>query len=401
MVGVAFVALVVFGVPLAYVLDRLALDEADARVNRQASAMALSLEGDLAAAGGVDSATLARLTPAGDHVEVTDAQGHVTQAGIEPTGSRIRVDVDAPHGATLRLVTSAEPAEARVRRAVLVLLGLGLVGLAAAGGLAVVQARRLTAPLDGLSRVAGRLGAGDFSAVAPRSGLAEVDAIAGALDHSSARIADLVRAEREFTANASHQLRSALTGMRLRLEELVQSGDTAVRAEATAALDQARRLSESVDDLLRLARTGRTGEASTFDLVALVRHHLADCGPELNRLGRRSRLMAAGDLAVHATAGAVGQVIDILLANAVRHGSGTVTVEVHDRSGRAEVTVGDEGRGVGEDLVDTLFDRRVPDASGHGIGLPLARTLIEAEGGHVTLMRASPPVFSISLPLDE
>src|SRR5258706_392736 len=147
--------------------------------------------------------------------------------------------------------------------------------------LAGVQARRLAAPLDDLARAADRLGAGDFSATAPRSGMEEVDTIAAALDTSAARIANLVQAEREFSANASHQLRSALTSLRLRLESLAAVDDPAVAAEAARALEQAERLSDTVADLLRLARTGRADDAQTFDLAVLASAHLRDLRPRL------------------------------------------------------------------------------------------------------------------------
>src|SRR5437773_2500397 len=123
----------------------------------------------------------------------------------------------------------------------LLVLGLPLVffvdrlARAVAAGLAGLQSRRLAAPLDDLARAAERLGAGDFSATAPRSGLEEIDTIAAALDSSAARIATLVQAEREFSANASHQLRSALTSLRLRLESLAATDDPAVAGEAARA----------------------------------------------------------------------------------------------------------------------------------------------------------------------
>src|SRR5207245_9949436 len=93
---------------------------------------------------------------------------------------------------------------------------------------------------------------------------------AAALDSSAARIANLVQAEREFSANASHQLRSALTSLRLRLESLAAADDPTVAGEAARALEQAERLSDTVAELLRLARTGRADDAQSLDLAVLA-----------------------------------------------------------------------------------------------------------------------------------
>src|SRR2546423_869496 len=119
----------------------------------------------------------------------------------------------------------------------------------------------------------------------PRSGMEEVDTIAAALDSSAARIAALVQSEREFSANASHQLRSALTSLRLRLEALAAADDPAVAGEAARALEQAERLSDTVAELLRLARTGRADDAQTFDLSGLASAHLRDLSPRFQAEG--------------------------------------------------------------------------------------------------------------------
>ena len=149
----------------------------------------------------------------------------------------------------MELIAPATPVIETVRRSILTLAAVAAVGLALAGVLATVQARRLTRPIEELARAAHRLGGGDFSARPPRSGIPELDALAETLDSSRERIAALVDAERQFAANASHQLRSALTGLTLRLEELAASPDPGTRAEADEALAQAARLDATIDEL--------------------------------------------------------------------------------------------------------------------------------------------------------
>jgi signal transduction histidine kinase len=186
--------------------------------------------------------------------------------------------------------------------------------------------------------------------------------------------------------------------LQLRIEELAGNDDPAVREEAEAALEQSARLLSIIEELLALARTGRAGNVSRFDLAGLVRQHVDDIEPVLHRDGRRAVVVAPDAVPVLATLGAVGQVLDIVLSNAVRHGAGcvTATVSVDDRRARVDIT--DEGGGiVGRDNGSVFVERA--DHDGHGIGLPLAKTLVSTEGGTISLVSATPPVFRVELPL--
>jgi signal transduction histidine kinase len=398
-VAVALGALLVLGLPLVFFVDRLARAEAAAIVRRQAEGIATGLANEIAAGRVVTADVLADSVPPGDHLVLRTPGGTVVSAGQIEAKGIVGVDVDAIGGITVRLETSDEFVRAKVRQAWLALGGLGALGLAVAAGLAGLQARRLAGPLDDLARAAERLGGGDFSTTAPRSGMEEVDTIAAALDTSAARIANLVQAEREFSANASHQLRSALTSLRLRLEGLAASADAAVAAEAARALEQAERLSDTVAELLRLARTGRADDAQTFDLTAMASSHLRDVAPQFGVAGRTAALVASRPVPVRAAAGAVGQALDVLLDNALRHGGGAVRVVVEAAGDHGHLTVEDQGPGIDPEAGARLFERRPGGAGGHGIGLALARTLVQADGGRLDLVRASPAAFRITLPL--
>jgi signal transduction histidine kinase len=267
----------------------------------------------------------------------------------------------------------------------------------AAGVLAWWIARRLTAPLAKVAAAADNMGTGDFSTKAPHWGLPEVDAVADALNRSADRINELVQAERDFTSNASHQLRSGLTSLRLRLETLALTHHEDVREDAVLALRQAEKLSDTVVDLLHLARTGRGGEATRYDLVRLVRHHVARIEPVARRDGRTVSITSDGDVEMVGSPGAVGEALDVLLSNALAHGMGDVEIDITAVNGSHAVVVADDGAGIAEDSLTTLFERR-PNADGHGIGLALARTLVEAEGGRLELINPRPAVFRLLLP---
>jgi signal transduction histidine kinase len=280
----------------------------------------------------------------------------------------------------------------------LLLLAVAAAGLAGAAVLAAAQARRFAHPLEGLARAADRLGAGDFSAAVPRSGLPEIDAVAGALESGGRRVAEMVQAERRFSAHASHQLRSALTGLSLSLEELAADTGPAGRESVSAALDQVDRLSATVEELLRLARTGRAGERRTFDAADLVRQHVEDWRPRFGRERRTLTLTTPGRLAVRAAPGALGQAVEVLLSNALRHGDGPATVTVRPSEDRIEVLVSDAGHGVDPSVAPRLLDSGAATSDGHGIGLPLARLLIDAEGGSLDLLDPATATFRILLP---
>jgi signal transduction histidine kinase len=203
----------------------------------------------------------------------------------------------------------------------------------------------------------------------------------------------MLESERGFTADATHQLRTGLTGIAMRLELLERADDPDVAAEAPAALTQTHELNLTLDDLLTVARTGSTKERTELDLTALVDHQVADWQHRFAEKRRQVVLTSGRVDHVVATPGLVGQVIGILLDNALRHGRGTVAILVQDDS----VTIEDEGAGISRERAATLFDRPSDHRAAHGRGLPLARRLAESDGGRLELIELNPPTFRLSL----
>jgi signal transduction histidine kinase len=394
---IAVAILVLFGVPLGIVLDRAVHADAQSRLQREAARVAREVGREHVGAGRPTPAELDRLVPAGDRVQVFYPKGTVSSDSTR-VPERLIATVPGPNGSQVRVESPSDPIDARVERALLALVLLGVAALGAALGLALIQSRRLSDPLARLARSATRLGDGDFSLSTPRSGVPEIDEIASSLDRSAARVEELLRAERSFSQHAGHQLRTALTGLQLRIEELAGNHDPAVRDEAEAALEQSARLTSIIEELLALARTGRAGIVRDFDLGDLVREHVDDVEPILARAGRRVVVVAPEPVLVNAALGAVGQVLDILLSNSARHGDGCVTTTVTTDGRHARVDVTDEGEGFGDRDTTWLFTEHA-DADGHGIGLALAHRLVTTEGGTITLLRATPPLFRVELPL--
>ena len=401
--------LVLFGVPLGIVLDRAV--HADARSSLQNEANHVAFEISLLPLSPTHPSPdyLDHQVPAGDRVVVFCqrtagcARGwpynRTVPSKPTPVHDPMRATVIGPAGTKVRVESPSDTIDARVLHALLALVVLATAALGAALGLALIQSRRLADPLARLARSATRLGDGDFSLATPRSGVPEIDAIASSLDRSAARVEELLRAERSFSSHASHQLRTALTGLQLRIEELASNDSPEVREEAEAALEQSARLLLIIEELLALARTGRAGNVTRFDLCDLVRQHVDDVEPILARAGRRIVVVApeAGAGARDARRGRAGARHPPFQRGPsrrrLRHRDGRCR-----RTARARVDITDEGTGVIDRDEQSVFVEN-PDASGHGIGLALARTLITTEGGTIVLLRAVPPVFRVELPL--
>jgi signal transduction histidine kinase len=394
---IALAAVLVLGIPLGIVeASRIRADETG-RLEREADGVAGVVDDRLERGIAVSEAELRPLVRGGNRITVT-TRGRTVSAGTAIRGRVLTVRSGVPTGAVITASAPRSEVDDRILRSWLLIAALGLGGIAVATGLAAVQARRLSRPLERVARASARLGEGDFSVRAPRSGVPEIDAIGRALDDSAGRIADLVAREREFSANVSHQLRTPLTALRLRLEESAHAEDPgALRDDLDAALKEADRLEAMIAALLAHARSSARRDMTPVPLGPAVSEHVDAWSALYARAGRRIVLRDVHDVEALAAPGTIGQILDVLLDNALRHGAGTVTVTVADDARRATIAVQDEGAGVPADAVERVFDRGASRSDSTGIGLHLARTLARADGGSLRLTSASPPRFELRL----
>jgi signal transduction histidine kinase len=285
----------------------------------------------------------------------------------------------------------------------LLALGLPLLVVAICGAvlLAGDMSRRAARPVEELAEAAGRLGTGDPRPVGRRYGVAELDQVADGLDSASRRVTNLLTADRELAIDASHQLRTPLTALSMRLEEMIAAADEpdVVREEGTAALAQAERLADVVSQLLSPARRVGAGSAGLISVDKIVLQQITEWEPAFRRAGRKMVLVGESRLQAYVTPGGLAQVIATLLDNALMHGKGTVTIRRAQSASSVVIEVADEGNGVPADLVTRIFERSVSGRpEGTGLGLALARTMAAADGGRIVLARRKPPVFAVFLP---
>jgi signal transduction histidine kinase len=263
---------------------------------------------------------------------------------------------------------------------------------------ATVTAQRLAEPLRDVADRAARLGAGDFRATPHRHGIPELDRVSDVLDTSAVALAELVQRERTLIADVSHQLRSRLTALQLRLDELATHPDPSARREALAALEQTERLAGVLDELLEAARQARAAGAELQDLKEALGAVAEEWRPALKSAGRSLRVRLPTGLLARVTPARLREAVGALVDNALQHGGGTVTLSVRATENSLLVEVSDNGPGVPEELVPHVFDRGVSVGSSTGLGLALARALVEADGGRLELSRARPAMFTIFLP---
>jgi signal transduction histidine kinase len=287
----------------------------------------------------------------------------------------------------VRLTRSVQQVNDTVRNITLGLAAIGIAALVAGLLLAFGLAGSLSRPLSRLAGAAKRLGDGDLSSRAGdvSGGGDEVEELGASFDEMADRLERTVQAQREFVANASHQLRTPLTAMKLRLESAIaEASDPEVRQQLEAADHEVDRLSDIVDRLLVMAREIEEGVVSSVDVGEAVTRALARWNDRAKE--RRSNLVGRGEPgAAHVDPTDLDQILDNLLDNATTYAPGDVTVESGRSNGRLFVAVQDSGRGI--DAVDLprvterFYRGRDVPSGGSGLGLAIARQLAEKWGG--------------------
>jgi signal transduction histidine kinase len=408
--GVTALGIVLFAVPLAIVVGRLVGEDAILRVERQAVLASRSVPENFIVGGDP-----VELPPATDGIVLAlyDERG-VLVAGSGPapadaitlqalrnevTDTRqgealvvaVPVAVDELVVGAIRAEQSTAAADARAHRITALLAGLALAVLSVAAVIGWVVSGRLARPVLRLRDAAVQLGDGDFAIDVGPSGLAELDQAAAAMMVTAQRLDSLLERERTFSADVSHQLRTPLAGIRAAVETELAFPRPDPSEVLQDILNDVDRLQGTIDEVLAIARATDEGDATTSpaDLLAEIE---ARWQGRFDRAGRRLTIPSARfDPPVRGHAAMLGQALDALLANALEHGAGEVRVELTAGENSVTLRVTDEGPGF-------AVAPRSPEATGdpaaapaaRGLGLPLARRMIEAMPGRMVVCRAGP-----------
>ncbi|GHF10944.1 MULTISPECIES: HAMP domain-containing histidine kinase [Streptomyces] len=396
--AVVLVVIAVFGISLVIVETRTIESSAQESVQTEAVRLTGIVDSRLLGGERVESGVLREQFTPDRYARIEIPGRPVIELGDRPTGGVITATEKGEQGETVRVEESRSAVSREVGRTLLVILTVALLAVVAAVFLAVRQANRLTAPLTDLAETAERLGSGDPRPRHRRYGVPELDRVADVLDGSAERIARMLTAERRLAADASHQLRTPLTALSMRLEEITLTDDPdTVKEEATIALTQVERLTDVVQRLLTNSRDPQTGSAVTFDLDEVIKQQIEEWRPATRGSGRALVRSGKQGLQAVGTPGAVSQVLATLIENSLMHGTGTVALRTRVTGNQAVVEVTDEGPGVPPDLGSRVFERTVSGRNSTGLGLAVARDLAEADGGRLELLQQRPPVFALFL----
>ncbi|MFE5946936.1 ATP-binding protein [Streptomyces sp. NPDC056480] len=396
--AVVLVVIAVFGVSLVIVETRTISSSAQESVDLEALRIVSIVDSRLIGGEPVNPDILSQQSGAKRYAQIHIPGRDTIEIGTRPEGDVTRGVAEGERGETVVVEESRSAVTAEVGRTLMIIGAVALLAVIAAVLLAVRQANKLTSPLTDLAETAERLGSGDPRPRHKRYGVPELDRVADVLDASAERIARMLTAERRLAADASHQLRTPLTALSMRLEEVALADDLdTVKEEATIALTQVERLTDVVERLLTNSRDPRTGSAVAFDLDEVIKQQIEEWRPAYRSAGRAIVHSGKQGMRAVGTPGAVAQVLAALIENSLMHGGGTVALRTRVTGNQSVIEVTDEGPGVPADLGARIFERAVSGRSSTGIGLAVARDLAEADGGRLELLQQQPPVFALFL----
>ncbi|MCX4699114.1 HAMP domain-containing sensor histidine kinase [Streptomyces sp. NBC_01373] len=420
------VAIFLFTVPVAFTLTKQLRDDTAVSVLREAKTMALLLgNGDGTSCDALEQMAQAYRTETPGRVEATPTNGCVPKLprpendaalaqalkGEKPApdwgadfiwGKELVVTVPARasgEGGAVRIVYSTKDMTARLWQIWGFRAGLAVIVLAAAAAIGAFAARRITAPLRELNGMASKFSDGDLTARSPVTGPPETQTLARTLNQGAERLDTLVASQRIFVADASHQLRTPLTALRLSLDNIADGvDDEFVREDVEQATAEVVRMSRLVNGLLVLARAeAKVTAAEPLSLPDIVDERLAVWRPAADERGVTVALRGSADgrLLVLSSPGALDQVLDNVLSNAleVSPDGGTITVRMEQQGEEVVLSVLDQGPGMSDPEKSRAFDRfwrgqGLTGRSGSGLGLAVVKQLVTDDGGTVTLRDA-------------
>lgn len=294
--------------------------------------------------------------------------------------------------AAVRLSLPEYDVDEAIRGTLLWLIAFVISVVMAAALIAWLLARSIAAPLRRLADVAEALPDDLELRADAGSGPPEVRKVATALNATALRLSGILSRTQRVAADASHHLRTPLTGVRLRLEAIEETtSDRPVAEEAAAAINEVDRLTRRIDQILALARSDiGAGEARAVDVAPIVRDRVDAAGPIAGERGITVRFTATSgtEALVEVPVGTVERNVDELLGNALAYARSAIEVKVEVDDAWVVLQVSDDGPGLPEQERSDVFQRFVRGSEaapgGSGLGLALVSESAQALGGDAT-----------------
>jgi len=291
----------------------------------------------------------------------------------------------------VRVTQDLAAVHARIRNGVLALVAIGAFALLLGLALAWFLAGSLSGPLRNLAATARRVEGGELEARAEVRGAKEQQEVAAAFNDMAERLELVLAAQREFVANASHQLRTPLTGLRLRLESARARSDGDAERELEAAEQEVERMARLLTSLLTLAREGdKPADARPVSLGRAAERARERWAVAAEQDGRELELAGSADTAIAASEEDLAILLDNLIENALRYSPTRVEIDWGRDGEEAWLAVLDEGPGLAPGEETKLFDRFARGSAGSGragtgLGLAIVQTLARRWRGTATL----------------
>jgi signal transduction histidine kinase len=372
----------------------------------------LGRDGDLVSVFNAGGTRLAGTTPAPAISPAWLARGQKAASpavypvsGATVVVAPVRDDAGTATIGTVALSRPTAPVDHRITVLWWLIAAVSAAGLVAAALIAMGLARWVSRPLSDLERAAQQLGDGDLGTRSPTAGgPSEVRRLAANFNLMAARLEALVHGNQATMADVSHQLRTPLAALRLRLELLAQDSDDLVAAELAGAQDEIARLSRLVNGLLAMARAENITAAPTVIAVdAVIRSRVVAWRPAAEEQGITLTASAPDPVRARIGDGQLEQILDNLLANALDALSAgqSIVITAWATPDVARIIVVDTGPGMTAEQKRLAFRRFASStAGGTGLGLAIVDRLVASSGGSVTLSdtRGGGLTVSIELP---
>ncbi len=324
----------------------------------------------------------------------SQGERHSDSLGEDILFTAVPIERDGRSAGAVRVTQSVDDVQTEVRNDVIALIGVGVVALLLGLGVAWLLAGSLAKPLRSLASTARRVAGGNLDSRAEVTGSSEQREVATAFNDMTARLGRSLTAQREFVANASHQLRTPLTGLRLRLEAAAAKSDQPrVREDLAAAEHETERLARLLSELLTLAGERERPPAEPVDVSEAVGGACERWQAPARRSEHELTVDEGDPAEVRALAEDLAAMLDNLIENALHYSpAGTrVTVGWRTEARRVRIAVSDEGPGIDEAERDQVFERfyrgsaSQGGAPGTGLGLNVVEALAKRWDGEATL----------------
>ena len=392
--AVSLATVLLLCIPLGFIAGSLIRDDFNHRLDRNLQNIAASIVELTAQGRTLTAAELTALVPTDRRAIYTPHHGSSISAG--KISGHVQTDTTSIPTGVIQMQAPRSLLDQRLIAVWLLIGALGLVVTLIGAVLSRWVAPRLSRPLQSLARAAQRFGDGDLRPSPQRYHITELDSLAAVLDSSAAKLGAALEEERRISIDTAHQLRTPLASLTIRLEEIRRASDKpAIQDEVDAALQQVERLIEVVTEAL--SGGTRTAKRTALEVTTLLESQRLEWEPTFRRQHRALTFDLSPLPRVLGSAGGLKQVLSTLIENALVHGSGTTHVSGRLLDRHVVIEVSDQGNGIPATLADQIFTRHVSGGGGTGLGLPLARALVEADQGRLQLTKRRPAQFSIFL----